>query len=215
MGKIEPSHLFSFYRDMIDKTSINISCLIISGAGLLVVLTEYYSPEVNMTFMGENPFAIKRYEINNVMTWIFACFALLGIFIQTLAEIFGKLVPERKHTIYFYLLYVLGILILVIVAIQLLAGLGYRIARNKWQPLIVDNQREIYLTSKYIIEHDGLTKGQFLNRDKLSENALERRQKDNYEITRERLMRIKKLFDIEDESNDLQESISNLRPFFE
>lgn len=180
-----------------------------------MVLTEYYSPEVNMTFMGENPFAVKRDIINNVMTWFFACVALSGIFIQILAEIFGKHIPARKHSIYFYLIYSAGILIVVIFAIQLLAGLGYSIARDKWQPLIVDNQREIYFDSKYIIEHDGLRKDQFRVRDKLSESALERRQKENYEMTKERFTRLERLFDIENTSNDLQERISRIKPFFE
>ncbi|MFA6472823.1 MAG: hypothetical protein WCU00_12360, partial [Candidatus Latescibacterota bacterium] len=54
----------------IDKTSLNLISILISGAGLFAVLTKYNVPELNMTYLDGNPFAEKREVIDCFMTWI-------------------------------------------------------------------------------------------------------------------------------------------------
>jgi hypothetical protein len=64
------SHPLASQKAM-DRTILNLLSLIIGGSGIFVVLTKFNVPELNMSFLGENPFAIKRDAIDNVMTWIF------------------------------------------------------------------------------------------------------------------------------------------------
>lgn len=80
-----------------DKTIINLLTILVSGSGLFVVLTKFNVPELNMLFLGENPYALKRDIIDNVMTWTFTSLALFGLLFQVAGEIFGRDVPERIH----------------------------------------------------------------------------------------------------------------------
>ena len=91
-----------------DRTILNLLSLTSGGSGLFVVLTKFNVPELNMSFFGENPFAIKRDAIDNVMTWIFTCLALLGVVLQICGEIWSDRFPERQHQIRFYAWFALG-----------------------------------------------------------------------------------------------------------
>jgi hypothetical protein len=86
---------------MMDRTLLNLTTILISGAGLFAVLTKFSVPELRMAFFGENPFAIKREQIEFVMTWIFTSLAISGLLVQVFKEILGNEIPERLHNFKF------------------------------------------------------------------------------------------------------------------
>ena len=45
---------------LMDRTILNIVSILIGGAGLVTALTGFNVPQLNMSFWGENPFAVKR-----------------------------------------------------------------------------------------------------------------------------------------------------------
>ena len=130
-----------------DKTAINLITILISGTGLFAALTKLSVPEANLTFWRENPFAIKRDIIETTMTWIFTLLALSGLVIQTLKEIFGEKIPDRLHRIRFYCYsFFIGIFVMVGVVVCL-AKVGHKIAKKRWQPVIIENQKNLLLSS--------------------------------------------------------------------
>lgn len=81
-----------------DKIILSVLAIVLSGAGLFVALTKFNVPELNMAFFGENPFAIKRDEIETVMTWPFALLAMLGLLLQAVVAMFDLQLQDRAHT---------------------------------------------------------------------------------------------------------------------
>jgi len=63
----------------LDKTIINLATILISGTGLFVVLTKFNVPELNMSFVGGNPYAVKRDIIEGVMSFVFTYLTLFRI----------------------------------------------------------------------------------------------------------------------------------------
>ena len=53
-----------------DKTLLDLISLLIAGAGLFAVLTKFNVRQLRATYFGENPYALKRDEIERVMTWL-------------------------------------------------------------------------------------------------------------------------------------------------
>jgi len=83
---------------LMDRTILNILSVLLGGAGLLVVLTKFNVPELNMTFWDQNPFAIKRDVVDSVMTWIFTGLTIFGLVIQLISEILGDRLPTRQYS---------------------------------------------------------------------------------------------------------------------
>jgi hypothetical protein len=106
-----------------DRTILNLLSLFIGGSGLFVVLTKFNVPELNMSFLGENPFAIKRDAIENVMTWIFTGVALVGLLLQIFGEIWSDRLPSRQHTIRFYVWFSSASLVAAIAIVFLLTAI--------------------------------------------------------------------------------------------
>jgi hypothetical protein len=80
-----------------DRTQYNLFSILLGGAGLLIVLTHFNAPELNYSFIGENPFAIKRDIVEGVLNWVFTAVAVVALLLQLIAEIFGKDWPERER----------------------------------------------------------------------------------------------------------------------
>ena len=115
-----------------DKATLHILSLVIGGTGLFVVVTKSNVPELRMSFLGENPFAIKREVIDNVMSWIVASLTLVGLLIQACAEIWGHELPERLHATLFYVSLFITAVIATIIFVVLLTAVGRSIARRHW-----------------------------------------------------------------------------------
>lgn len=194
-----------------DRTIINLCTLLISGAGLFVVLTKYNVPELTLSYYGRNPFAVKRDKINLVMTWLFTSLAIVGLLLQAYAEIFCEALPARSHEpawyVKFFILGFLGVWFIV----WGLTKVGYRISRRIWLPLIVDSQRKAFETSNYIVEHDGWTEKQWVKRKTLDADKCKLK---NYETADNYLSQIERLLDLPHEHDTRVARIERLKPCF-
>ena len=138
-----------------DKATLHILSLVIGGTGLFVVVTKFNVPELRMSFLGENPFAIKREVIDNVMSWIVASLTLVGLLIQACTEIWGHELPERLHATLFYVSLFITAVIATIIFVVLLTAVGRSIARRHWQPSIIEKLREGYNQARIIVAQEG------------------------------------------------------------
>lgn len=195
-----------------DKTIINLLTILVSGSGLFVVLTKFNVPELNMLFLGENPYALKRDIIDNVMTWTFTSLALFGLLFQVAGEIFGRDVPERIHRARFYLLFfVIGSLSMVL-AVWFLTGFGNWIARRAWLPVVVENQRQLFRSSLFVVEHDGWREDQVSVKDKIEHPQSYK--DENLKTASNRISQIEKVLDLPQSPDDLKTRIERLKPYF-
>ena len=138
-----------------DKTLLDLITLLIAAAGLFAVLTKFNVPQLRATYWNENPYALKRDEIDRVMTWLFTGMAGIGIVVQFVKlGIFYDL-PERRYGATTYSLFFgLGIIVMG-VALLAVAKIGYWIAKRRWFPKTVESQEPLYQAAKFILEHDG------------------------------------------------------------
>ena len=119
---------------MIDRTMLNIASLVLAGAGLLTVLTKFNVPEINMLFLGSNPFAIKTDVIESTMSWLFTGLALFGLLLQLLAEIFSDRLPPRLYGGCTYIVVSAVSVIAALFLVLALTTIGNRIAKRQWLP---------------------------------------------------------------------------------
>ncbi len=50
----------------LDKTILNLLTLLIAGGGLFAVLTKFDVPQLRMSFLGENLYALKRDVVDKI-----------------------------------------------------------------------------------------------------------------------------------------------------
>jgi hypothetical protein len=195
-----------------DRTIVNIVSLLLGGAGILVVLTKFNVPELNLMFVGENPFALKRDNIESTMTWVFTCLALLGIVLQVVAEVLGDRLPARLHGIRTY--FVVSVLLLIATGLLVrgLTAVGNGVAKKRWLPRVVTNQSAVYQRTRFVLEHDGWTREELPIKDTLP-NADQRRRM-NIQTAEESVALIEKLLEIPSKSGSLRERMQSLRAYF-
>jgi hypothetical protein len=196
-----------------DRTILNLLSLIIGGSGIFVVLTKFNVPELNMSFIRENPFAIKRDAIDNVMTWIFTSLALIGLVLQILGEIWSDRLPGRQYTIRFYASFSLASLVAAVAVVVVLTAVGNRIAKSIWLPLIVAKMTEGYTQARFIVEHDGWRADQLTVKATLPDPTSYRRA--NFETAEGRVAQIEKLLDLRSGGSELKVRVERLKPYFE
>ncbi len=197
----------------IDKTTLNITAVFITGAGLFAALTKYKVPEINYSFWGSNPFAIKRDIIDGVLTWYFVIFALLGLVFRLVALVCeNNIFCERKYSTKFYIKFSIAMLFLMFFSVPIIGNIGRYTAKRKWIPLVTQNQKESFLQSKYIIEHDGLREDQIKQKDSLDD--INKYRRINYEKTEENINQIEKLLEVKANSQELEGRIRDLERFF-
>ena len=140
-----------------DRTRLNIISTILGGAAILLVIKGYNVPEVNMTFYDSNPFGVKRDAIVTAMKWVSVAVALVGICLRLYVEIRGEILRTRSrdwegyHYIVFCAFWIIAVGIMVVV----LTGFGNQIARSKWEPVVIQGQRDNFEHAKVVAEHDG------------------------------------------------------------
>ncbi|MDF0673185.1 MAG: hypothetical protein P0120_02415 [Nitrospira sp.] len=110
-----------------DRTLINLLSILVGGAGLFTVLTGFNVPELNMSFWGENPYAVKRDAIDNTMKWMFTLVASLGLVLQIWAEIWGENLPDRLYDSSYYTVFSVIGLVVVGSLVWLLTGVGIKL----------------------------------------------------------------------------------------
>ena len=147
-----------------DKTLLDLISLLIAGAGLFAVLTKFNVPQLRATYFDENPYALKRDEIDRVMTWLFTGMAAIGIVVQLLKlGIFYDLPEQTYGAATYSLVFGLGIFLMA-VALIALTKIGFWIAKRRWFPRTVENQEQMYRSAKFILEHDGWREDQWEKR---------------------------------------------------
>lgn len=197
----------------IDKTILNIISIFIAGAGLFAALTKYKVPEINYSFWASNPFAIKRDIIDGALAWYFVIFALLGLvfrLISLLCE--NNIFCERKYSTKFYIKFSTAMLFIMFICVPVIGNIGIYAAKRKWVPLITQNQKDSFLQSKYIIEHDGLRKDQLKQKALLDDIGKYR--KINYESAEESINQIEKLLEIKGISRKIEDRVKYLERYF-
>jgi len=195
--------------ETIDKVILNILSVFIAGAGLFAVLTKYKVPEINYSFWDSNPFAIKRDIIDGELTWYFLTFALLGLVFRLVALVYeNKVICERKYSNRFYMGFSFVMLFLMFICISIIGNIGRYTSKMKWFPKAIQNQKESFLQSKYIIEHDGLREDQVRQKNSISD--IDKYRRINYESAEKAINQIEKLLEIKKSSTQLQDRIEYL-----
>jgi hypothetical protein len=196
-----------------DKTSLNLIPIVLGGVGLFVVLTKFSVPELHATFLGSNPFAIKRDIIESAMTWLFTGLTLLGLLVQVGVAIWSNHIEERVHTTRFYVVLFVVVLAVGVALVPLLTAVGNLLARRSWLPEIVENQKEVYKAASFVIEHDGWREDQLAVRGTLPDP--ERYRTANLETAARQVEQIEKLLEVRSPSTDLRARLDGIKPFFE
>lgn len=192
---------------------LNIVSLIVGGAGIFVVLTKFNVPELNMSFFGENPFAVKRDAIETVMTWIFTCLATIGLLLQIGGEIWSDRLQSRQYTSSFYMCFFLVSCLMAFVIVCGLTAIGNRIAKRTWLPMVVAKQAELYSQTRIIVDHDGWEEGQLKVKDTLQNPRMY--QEKNLEGAERSVTQIERLLDLPSDLVELKPRMERLAPFFE
>ncbi len=196
-----------------DKTILDLISIVLGGIGLLVVLTKFNVPELNATFVGWNPFAVKRDIINSTMTWLFTALTLLGLLLQVGVAIWGNHIEQRVHTPRFYILFFVVVLAAGVVLAYLLTAAGNHLARRSWLPRIVESQKELYKAATFIIEHGGWREHQLAVKATLPDP--ERYRTANLEAATEYIEQIEKLLGVHSRLTELRTRLDGIKPFFE
>lgn len=196
-----------------DKTSLNLISIVLGGVGLFVVLTKFSVPELQATFLGSNPFAVKRDVIESVMTGLFTGLTLLGLLIQVGVAIWSNHIEERIHTTWFYIVLFVAVLAVGVALVPLLTAVGNRVARRSWLPQVVENQKEVYKAASFVIEHDGWREDQLPVKATLADP--ERYRTANLETVARQVEQIEKLLEVASRSKDLRPRLDGIKPFFE
>jgi len=195
-----------------DRTLANILSLLLAGAGLWAIWTEYSVPELQLTYLGKNPFAVKADVIKKSMAWVFTSLALLALFVQILAEILGDGLPTRNHSAKTYAwLSILGFLFTTGL-VRALASVGRRVARTRWLPKIIESQREAFSSARFIVQHDGLREDQL----GLTERGLDltKHRDANFKTAEEYVHQIERLLELEDGGLGLPDRVKRLERHF-
>jgi hypothetical protein len=180
----------------LDRTIVNLTSLLLGGAGLFTVLTGFNVPETTSSFYGENPFAIKRDAIETAMDWIFSGVALVALALQLFAEIFSEQLPNRLYGPQLYVAFAIAGLVVVVTLVWLLGKLGRVFARRTWLPRVVGAQGDLFKRAAFIVEHDGWTEEEFPNISSYSAAYQDERRKSNLDQAAQHLSQIERLFEI-------------------
>jgi hypothetical protein len=202
------------YSPCLDKTILNLLTILISGSGIFAVLIKFSVPELNITFMGGNPYIIKRDIIEKVMTRIFIALALIGLLIQTYAVIYGNKLNERLYSISFYIVFFLACIAGMTILVICLGAIGKYIAKKIWWPQLIKKQHKGFHLAEEIIKNGGYYNKDLDKKisftDEQKQQITESRYKQCYEI----LSRIEDLLEIHDIPKTIEERYNNLKKFF-
>jgi len=124
---------------MIDEIIIEIIAFALSGIGLFNFISKYDVPEVRKNFYGgENPFLEKASIIENTLNWFYIVPTIIGLILIPIKEILSREISDRLfESNSIYLLVLTSFIIASIFIFKFLTKIGKKIARKKWEPLII------------------------------------------------------------------------------
>lgn len=199
-----------------DRTLINLASLLTGAVGLFAAITQFNVPDVNVTYWGENPFAMKRDAIAAVMAWLFAGVAILALLLQIWAEIFGADLPERMpgRQPHYYLNIALVGLVILGGSVYVLSEVGYRVARLSWEPRVIESYRGVIERADFVLEHDGLTPEHWAQRETIRKEEMQTFKQRNLADIGRSLELVEKLLEISSDGS-LAERLARLKPWFD
>jgi hypothetical protein len=198
----------------LDRTIVNLLSLLLGGAGIFAVLTEYSVPEMDKSYWGFNPFTVKAGVIKRTMTTLFIGLAVAAVLLQAAAEIIGDALPERRHTMPTYVgVFLIGVAVSAIL-VWVLAKLGRRLARRRWLPWVIRSQRKSLEIARDIIQNQGWRQEQLARKDSLADPA--KYVDANLNFATRTVQRIERLLELDDEpkGNDLGSRAARLGAHF-
>ena len=177
-----------------DKTSLSLSALLITGTGLIIALVKFEHEGLYFSYAGENLFQIKGSIIEYYKILFFTILLTIGLVIEALTLISN--LPERLHSIKFYICFFLfGILFMVFTFYLLRIGSNYY-ARKVWQPQVIQSYKPLYHSIKEILDND--------------EESI----KTNYQTVEQRLNQIEGILDIKPKTKDFHKRVESLKKYF-
>ena len=193
-----------------DKTILSLITILITGMGVIGSLITFDPPELNATYLGFNPFAYKKTQIDGVVRRAFVYLALIGLAIQAYPFFVFDL-PDQKYPLIVYLVFFA-------VGAVVMAGLGFGIrklcmaqARKSWFLELRDRMKETYESSLLIIENDGWRPDQLDVKAQLSNPEMYRNA--NFESADSRIALLQKLFEVPDVPGDRRARIGRLKRY--
>lgn len=122
----------------LDPIFLEILSFSISGIGIFNFLVRYDVPQLENTYYGKNLFKLKEKHINNVVNWFYAIPALMGLIIIPIKEIFLDKLPNRQESNLYYVVLLIGSILISCLLFKILSKLGIRLSRRKWEPIIIE-----------------------------------------------------------------------------
>lgn len=195
-----------------DKTILDLLTILIAGAGLFAVLTKFDVPQLRSSFLGENPFAIKRDIIESVMTWIFVLLAISGLLIQAYSLI-SKLNERNFSTSFYFKFSILGFLGIVII-IFCLAAFGRFVAKKIWWSPVIQSQSEGFKLAGAIIKNKGFYDNELTMIERFSDEQKKELPIQRFNQCDNILTQIENLLEINKISGDREERYRRLEKYF-
>ncbi len=195
-----------------DRTVINLTSLLLGGAGIFAVLTEYSVRELRKTYWGENPFAIKAEVIKGLTTSLFVALAVVATLLQAMAEIVGDRLPERRHGLPAYVLFFLVGVALDVGIVRGLAWLGRKLARRRWWPEVIKSQSAAFVAARAIVLNDGWRDDQLELKDKLDDQQKYREA--NWEAAERSIAQIERLLELPPRGEHAKARLARLAVYF-
>ncbi len=194
-----------------DKTTLYILTVLISGIGIIGSrYCKYEPPQTLLSFLGENPYLIKKQIIDATISKYFTFLALGGLTVQ-LFRVFWD-IPDKIYAAKIYFGFFLVGCFIMYFLMLVMKNLGRHVARKKWLPKIISNQKESFETAEYIVAHDGWRKDQWDKRNDLNNKEFYREA--NFKTATECIVRVEELLEKQSSTDDMKVRIKNLKSFF-
>ena len=201
-----------------DKTILDLLSLILSGAGIFSLLTQFYvskPPQLNQTFWDANPFQ-EKYNIQEDAKKntdnLFLCLAAIGLLLQSYSIINSDQLPNHQYYNRCYWVFLgAGVFISAVIVIGL-SQLGKWLAKRKWMPLMIAKQKEVYSQAKDILDNDGYRSDQISQKDHM--NDPEKYRTINLETAKSHITQIEDLLGVKKNSDDLKKRADDLLRFW-
>ncbi|MBU0769715.1 MAG: hypothetical protein KJ687_11560 [Proteobacteria bacterium] len=214
-------HIFGYpIREIIfDKKVLDLTSMLLSGAGIFSVLSQFYIPkepkELNMSFWGSNPHAIKyghQLGVKKLIDNIFLFMAALGLLIQVPSIIYSSKISQTTLTAGEYWFIFCILLLLIIFVVVLISFFAKKRAKKRWLPEIIESQRAAFVQAQDILNNNGWRTDQLATKDSIKDP--EKYTSINCKTVKEHLSQIENLLEVKFEAKDLKLRIQNLEHYF-
>ena len=125
-----------------DQVMLEIISIVVSGIGLFSYITKYNIPETREPYYGGNLFLEKANIIDGVMNWVYAFVTVFGFFILIVKNIYQNNIPQSIYSYENYWIVFIISSFFSILIFNILSLIGKKIAKKKWEPIIINGFKE-------------------------------------------------------------------------